>query len=88
MIGVRGRWFYAALAAAYVILIAECIVLVWLLRQDSVRSDQGQMARMTQCAREPVFRKLVVAGRHYGLLNRGDVAVFMRTSPQGCPPRP
>lgn len=48
---------------------------------------EGQKARTTQCEREPIFRKLVVAGAHYHLLNALDVATFERTAPDCAKPR-
>lgn len=42
---------------------------------------EGQKARVTQCTREPVYHKLILAGRHYRLLNDADVRHFEATSP-------
>jgi hypothetical protein len=50
------------------------------------RSTEGKNARTTQCAREPVFRKIMVAGVKYRLLTREDLREFDRNAPTGCPP--
>lgn len=55
------------------------------VRTGSLASD-GAKARATQCLREPIIRKLVVAGEHYHLLAPADVLTFRETAPKGCPP--
>lgn len=59
-------------------------LLIPTLRKQSLQAADGQKARVTQCAREPVIRKLVLAGQHYHLLTAADVADFRRTAPH-CP---
>jgi hypothetical protein len=59
--------------------------LVYLQVRVQAGAREGQKARVTQCEREPVIDKLVVAGARYRFLTPGDVARFKRTAPKGCP---
>jgi hypothetical protein len=72
-----------ALAVCAVVCAANMCLLLLLLVQ---RSADGLAARATQCAREPVLRKLVVAGEHYRLLTAADRREFERTAPRDCAP--
>jgi hypothetical protein len=63
---------------------AEAVFLVPTIRQVGSQVRDGRKARTTQCEREPIFRKLVVAGAHYHLLDPADVETFRRTAP-ACP---
>lgn len=63
---------------------AEAVFLVPTIRRVGGQVRDGRKARATQCAREPVLRKLIVAGAHYRLLSPADVQTFKRTAPT-CP---
>jgi hypothetical protein len=69
--------------------VGTCLCLAGLaylqVRTGGLASD-GAKARVTQCQREPVIHKLIVAGAHYHLLSPADVKTFRKTAPQGCPP--
>jgi hypothetical protein len=63
---------------------AEAVFLVPTIRRVGGQVRDGRKAHVTQCAREPILRKLVVAGAHYRLLRPEDVQTFKRTAPV-CP---
>jgi hypothetical protein len=60
-------------------------LLIPALRREASQAQGGHQARVTQCAREPIFRKLIVAGEHYHLLSARDVQTFKRTAPDCTP---
>lgn len=73
--------------AMIVCAIGACLNFVGLgfaMHRIGAQASAGQRARATQCAREPIIRKLVVAGERYRLLDHADVATYRRTAPD-CP---
>jgi hypothetical protein len=68
-------------------IVVEGVLLIPVIQRQATQSEDGRKARVTQCAREPVLRKLVFAGKRFRLLTPADVDAFTRTAPRDCPVR-
>jgi hypothetical protein len=66
-------------------IVVEGVLLVPVVQRQAMQSEDGRRARVTQCAREPVFRKLVVAANRFHLVTAADLEAFKRTAPHDCP---
>jgi hypothetical protein len=69
-------------------IVVEGVLLIPVIQRQATQSEDGRKARVTQCQREPVLRKLVFAGKRFRLLTPADVDAFARTAPRDCPPKP
>jgi hypothetical protein len=54
-------------------IVVEGVLLIPVIQRQATQSEDGRKARVTQCAREPVLRKLVFAGKRFRLLTPADV---------------
>jgi hypothetical protein len=71
-------------------IVIEGAFLIPVVKRQAAQSADGRKARVTQCAREPVLRKLVVGAHRFPVLGvtAADVDAFTRTAPRDCPPKP
>jgi hypothetical protein len=71
-------------------IVVEGVLLIPVIQRQATQSEDGRKARVTQCAREPVLRKLVVGAHRFPVLGvtAADVDAFTRTAPRDCPPKP
>jgi hypothetical protein len=75
-------WFLPVLLGLLAVGIAvNFALLIPTLHKQASQAQEGKKARLTQCAREPILRKLVSAGAHYHLINAKDLRTFERTAP-------
>jgi type II secretory pathway component PulF len=75
----------AWLRALLVLVVVNFALVGFLLYRVVQMAQDGQRARMTQCTREPVMRKIVAGAAHYRIIRPEDARTFEATAPKDCP---
>jgi type II secretory pathway component PulF len=75
----------AWLRALLILVVVNFALVGFLLYRVVHMAQDGQQARITQCTREPVMRKIVAGAAHYRIIQPEDARTFMATAPKDCP---